>query len=523
MWLKGKVSVAGSRTENATKNLKVAVICKLGLFGMAFVARTVFIRILGAEYAGVSSLYSNLLNLLNLAEFGFGGVLTYELYKPLKEHDEETITTLVALFKKIYSVVIAVVLGSGLLLIPFLGVIVKSNLNSRDLLIYYLLYLLNSVTSYFVAYRKIVIEADQKRYIENLIDVGSKFAMYLFQTVYLIFTKDFLGYLILQILFTVLMNVILHRISLKIYPYLRKLPRKQSISEDSRKRIYRNSRSMFITKLSIVVLNQTDSIIISILFGTVMVGYYSNYYMLVTYILSIYGIVFSSIEASVGNLNVDAASKKSFQVYKRLDYMLFGVNLICTVVFLCVVQDFIGVWIGEQYRQGFSLVLSLMFSFYLQCAMDITSTFRQTMGLFVVTKRVYPVMVVLNVILSVILGKWIGITGVALATGASRLLTSFWYEGKCVYLKMGHRLGEYLCRQTYFFLVLIATGGISYCICRSLPVTGILAVLIKGLASLLIAIAALVVTGYRTEEWKWMRRRICSVLERQKILTKLKK
>lgn len=101
--------MAGSRTENAAKNLKVAVICKLGLFGMAFVARTVFIRILGAEYAGVSSLYSNLLNLLNLAEFGFGGVLTYELYKPLKEHDEETITTLVALFKKIYSVVIAVV------------------------------------------------------------------------------------------------------------------------------------------------------------------------------------------------------------------------------------------------------------------------------------------------------------------------------------------------------------------------------------------------------------------------------
>lgn len=58
--------MAGSRTENAAKNLKVAVVCKLGLFGMAFVAHTVFIRILGAEYTGVSSLYSNLLNLLNL-------------------------------------------------------------------------------------------------------------------------------------------------------------------------------------------------------------------------------------------------------------------------------------------------------------------------------------------------------------------------------------------------------------------------------------------------------------------------
>lgn len=507
--------MAGSRTENAAKNLKVAVICKLGLFGMAFIARTVFIRILGAEYTGVSSLYSNLLNLLNLAEFGFGSVLTYELYKPLKEDDEETITALVALFKRIYLVVIAVVLGFGLLLIPFLGVIVKSDLNSGDLLIYYLLYLLNSVIGYFVAYRTVVIEADQKRYIENLIDIGSKFVMYLCQTVYIVFTKDFLGYLILQTIFTVLRNVTMYGVSLKMYPYLRKLPRKQSISEDSRKRIYSNSRSMFITKLSNVVLNQTDSIIISILFGTVMVGYYSNYFMLVTYILSIYAIVFSSIEASVGNLNVDADSEKSFRIYKRLDYMLFCTNLICTVVFLCVVQDFIGIWIGEKYRQSFLLVISLLFTFYLQCAMNITSTFRQTMGLFVVTKRVYPAMAALNVVLSVIFGRQIGIAGVALATGVSRLLTSFWYEGKYVYLKMGHRLGEYLRRQAGFFLVLFITGMISYYICSRLSMTGISAVLIKGLVSLFIAIAALAVTGFRTEEWEWMVQRIRSVLERR--------
>ena len=482
---------------------------------MAFVARTVFIRILGAEYTGVSSLYSNLLNLLNLAEFGFGSVLTYELYKPLKEDDEETITALVALFKRVYLIVIAVVLGFGLLLIPFLGVIVKSDLNSGDLLIYYLLYLLNSVIGYFVAYRTVVIEADQKRYIENLIDIGSKFVMYLCQTVYIVFTKDFLGYLILQTIFTVLRNVTMYGVSLKMYPYLRKLPRKQSISEDSRKRIYSNSRSMFITKLSNVVLNQTDSIIISILFGTVMVGYYSNYFMLVTYILSIYAIVFSSIEASVGNLNVDADSEKSFRIYKRLDYMLFCTNLICTVVFLCVVQDFIGIWIGEKYRQSFLLVISLLFTFYLQCAMNITSTFRQTMGLFVVTKRVYPAMAALNVVLSVIFGRQIGIAGVALATGVSRLLTSFWYEGKYVYLKMGHRLGEYIRRQAGFFLVLFITGMISYYICSRLSMTGISAVLIKGLVSLFIAIAALAVTGFRTEEWEWMVQRIRSVLERR--------
>ena len=129
-----------SRTQNVTKNLMVGIISKAFLLVATFVTRTLFIRILGAEYTGISSLYSNILSLLNLAELGFGSVLTYELYKPLRDNDEEMVAALVALFKKIYSVIIVVISVFGLLLVPFLKYIVKSDLNQTDLLIYYLLY-----------------------------------------------------------------------------------------------------------------------------------------------------------------------------------------------------------------------------------------------------------------------------------------------------------------------------------------------------------------------------------------------
>ena len=80
-----------SRTQNVTKNLMVGIISKAFLLVATFVTRTLFIRILGAEYTGISSLYSNILSLLNLAELGFGSVLTYELYKPLRDNDEEMV------------------------------------------------------------------------------------------------------------------------------------------------------------------------------------------------------------------------------------------------------------------------------------------------------------------------------------------------------------------------------------------------------------------------------------------------
>lgn len=102
---KGKLMLQNnaSRTQNVTKNLMVGIISKAFLLVATFVTRTLFIRILGAEYTGISSLYSNILSLLNLAELGFGSVLTYELYKPLRDNDEEMVTDLVALFKNLFS------------------------------------------------------------------------------------------------------------------------------------------------------------------------------------------------------------------------------------------------------------------------------------------------------------------------------------------------------------------------------------------------------------------------------------
>lgn len=496
--------VPTSRTENVTKNLMVGVVSKVFLLGATFLTRTLFIRILGAEYTGISSLFSNILSLLNLAELGFGSVLTYELYKPLRENNEEMVATLVALFKKIYSAIIVVVLTFGLLLVPFLKYIVRSELNQADLLIYYVLYLIDSVASYFVAYRTMVIEADQKRYVTNLAEIIAKFVMYLCQSVYLVLTKDFLGYLVIQVVFTIMKNVALHLISLRMYPYLSKSGRSTTKEIVNTHRIYKNVKAMCVIKICGVILNQTDSIIISILFGTIYVGYYSNYYMLIVYVNSIYHIITTGIEASIGNLNAEGNADKSYDIYKKLNFLMSCINTVCVTIFLCVVQDFIAVWIGTEYQQSLLLVVALLSTFYLQQAMSVASIYRQTLGLFEAAKKAYPIMATFNICFSVLLGRFIGVAGVAFATGLSRLLTVFWYEGKVVFYQLKHGLKEYLLNQLAAVMVTVVTAGLTYMIVGLFPYHGVVGLLLKGVSSVICCVVMLWMVYRKQAEWKWM-------------------
>ena len=200
------------RSAKSVRNVTTGVANKVLMMVLAFATRTLFIRLLGAEYTGISSLYTNILSVLSLAEMGMGNVLMFYLYGALKDQDEDRIVALVNEFKKIYTAIIIIVLSIGVLLIPFLRFIVHSPLDSRELIGYYLLYLVNSVASYFVVYRTIVLSADQKNYLSNIVHTIATVVMYILQIIYLLLFRDFWGYLIIQVLCTIGANLVINRI-----------------------------------------------------------------------------------------------------------------------------------------------------------------------------------------------------------------------------------------------------------------------------------------------------------------------
>lgn len=131
-----------SRSLNSKRNLFYGLISQSITLILQFVGRTVFIYYLGSEYLGVNGLYGNILNVLSLAELGIDNVMLFSLYKPIDENDKTKIATLLDYYKRIYRKIAMAVLSLGLLLVPFLKLIVKSDLDYTHLVLYYLLFCL---------------------------------------------------------------------------------------------------------------------------------------------------------------------------------------------------------------------------------------------------------------------------------------------------------------------------------------------------------------------------------------------
>ena len=154
-----------SRTQNTIRNTVYGISTQILTVVISFITRTVFIEFLSVEYLGVNGLFTNILTVLSLAELGFGGAMVYSMYQPLARKDYMILTKLMHFYSKVYRVIGLTVGALGLVLVPFLNFIIKDTSNISNLTVIYLLFLLNSVASYFFAYKRSILQADQKQYI----------------------------------------------------------------------------------------------------------------------------------------------------------------------------------------------------------------------------------------------------------------------------------------------------------------------------------------------------------------------
>lgn len=501
------------RSQKALKNVSTGLINKAAIMLLSFATKTVFIRLLGAEYNGVSSLYTNILSVLALAELGLGNVLTYYLYSALEEGNTEKISALTQEFKKIYEVVIVGVSLVGIAIVPFLGILVKSDLPHNELIIYYLLYLLNSVASYFVVYRTMVVRADQKEYLLNNCNTIATTAMYLLQLTYLYVRRDFLGYLIIQVLCTVGNNIVQNQIALRNYPYLKNKPL-CDIEVVDKKGILGNVKATFLFKVSDTILDQTDNIIISMMFGTIVVGYYANYYMVMSYLAQIASIIVSGLIASFGNLYATGEKERSYNMIKCIMFFFAVFGTYCVACYMSIIQDFIPIWVGSKYVMEYDLVIAVMVVFYLRMVTNTVWICRSTMGIFKEVQYINLAAALLNIVLSVILGYVMGVAGVIVATAVSRLLTSFWYEGKVVFNKLGKSAKEYYMLQLRSILISAAIIGSSVGINKLIPISSIGGMLVKICVCTIITIIVEVLCNRKTMEFKMLAEKVLRIVHR---------
>lgn len=420
-----------TRTHNSIKNYRMTVISQITSILLSFVGRTFFIKLLSIEYLGVNGLFSNILSLLSLAELGIGTAITYMMYKPIAEDDKAKIAAYNQLYRKIYNWIGIFILVTGLCLTPIIHKLIKEKPQiDENLYIIYALFVVNTAISYFYTYKRSLLIAHQKEYVNNqniilfalIKDIVLIGLLYLFRNYYI--------YLVAQIVITFISNVVISRKTNQIFPEITTMaPQKVPASEI--RIIIKNTLAMVCHKIGSVIVSGTANIFISYFVGLAVVGIYSNYVMISTAALQIVGKGVNSLTASFGNLVATSNRSNIFNVFKKIYFINFILSLCIACYFYALVDPFISLWIGSEFLLDHKsiLIITINALFFYQIRVPAQMVIN-TYGLFWQIKWKSLFEAGINLGCSFLFAayfKW-GIFGVLFSALLSNITTSLWWE-----------------------------------------------------------------------------------------------
>lgn len=474
---------------------------------MAFVARLIFIQYLSAAYLGINGLFSDVLGMLNLAELGIGTAMIYSLYLPVAQKKEKSIARLMNLYCLMYRVVSSFVFIAGLCLMPFLHLFIKDGSEINHLYVIYLLYLLQSASSYLLSYKNSIYLANQKAYLKSAWDQIFHFIQLVVQVIILISTKNFILYLVIQLLTPLCSNVIISWKVDKEFPYLKEI--KELPSKEECISIFKNIGALSLHKLATVVVKGTDNLIMSAFVGLSTVGVCSNYKMIVSNINLLLGKVVSAFSGSIGNLGATEEGEKIYDVYRILDFSMFLLYGYLAGGMVVLFNFFIRLYAGNRYLLSMTIVVLIVIEFYISGMRQVNLQFREALGLFWHDRYKAVVEALINLVVSLILVKKYGVAGIYAGTIISTLFTCFWVEP---YILMRHGMKTYWKKKlvTYFIEYgkrIIAVGlsvVLSYAVYKYLPKENILWFLIDGIIYTFIYIGIILGFYVQTEEYRYL-------------------
>lgn len=448
-----------NRTENSLKNIATGIITQALTLVLQFIYRTIFIQTLGLTYLSVNGLFTNILTIFSFAELGIGQAIVFSLYKPIREENIPKIQALMELYKKTYRVIGLIIFGMGVGFIPFLPLLLKGSADGIEhLYLIYILFVFESGISYFFSYRQSYLIACQKQYILNLTGCVFSVVREALRIVLILFTKQYIPVLVFGVGFTVLQNWWYARKIGKLFPEVCNTAG-ATLDPSEKREIFKNIRALIIYKIGTLALNSTDNIIITAVVGLTAVGLYSNYNVLVSSVSVFISIMFSSLTASIGNLNAGEDIEKKHQMFRVVNLATFWVYSIGSVCFMIALTPTVQIWLGEKYLLDFPTVVVIALNVYIGGMLYAPFNYRQTLGLFVYGKWRPVISAIINVIVSIVLGYYFGLKGVLLGTAIARLTTNVWFDPYIVYKKgFGKSPFEYFAGYFLNFLLLMISG-----------------------------------------------------------------
>lgn len=456
--------------KNAKRNMIFGVVNKLVHILCPFATRTIIQAVLGAEYLGLNSLFASIISILSLSELGVGTAVVYHMYRPVAENDTGTVCALLNFYKRVYRGIGIVILVIGMALLPFLPYLISGTYpEGLNLIFLYLIYLFNTSVSYFMyAYMSSLLVVYQREDIHSSTNMMITLLLNGSQIVMLYIFQDYYLFTLLMPVFTIANNLRIAYMVRKMFPQYRcegLLP--VNLVHDIKKRV----GGAFLSKVCMVSRNSFDSIFVSMFLGLTVTAVYNNYYYIMQSVCTMLSVISSSFSGGVGNHVVTKSVEENFTELKMLNFIYMWIAGWCTICLFCLYQPFMELWMGEGMMFPMPVIALFCIYFYLLMTGDMITIYSGANGLWWHRRYVSMLEITVNLVLNFVLGKFLGIYGIIIATIITIFMCNFIWGIRITFKHYFQltRLKEYYYYHLKYFLVTLFLWAVTYSLCLMLP------------------------------------------------------
>lgn len=479
------------------------IILKVYQILVPFLMRTAMIYFMGVQYLGLNSLFTSILQVLNLAELGVGSAMVYSMYKPIVEDDYTAICALMKLYRTYYRVIGAIIAIIGVLITPFVPKLISGEVPEGINI--YVLYLLNlgaTVLSYWLfAYKNAILQAHQRTDVVSKVMLVTNTIQYGLQIFVLWALHNYYYYVVVMLAIQALTNIITAICADRLYPNFK--PKGQLLKEEVRQ-INCRIRDLFTAKLGAVIVNSADTIVISAFLGLTILAVYQNYYFILTAIIGFVTVIFSSVTAGIGNSLVVETKEKNFNDLKKFTFIICWIAGVCSCCFLNLYQPFMEMWVGKDLTLDFSVVVCLVVYYYVYEINQLLNTYKDAGGIWHEDRFRPLVTAIANLGMNVIMIQYIGIYGIILSTVLSMVFVGMpWLFHNLFTTLFPHEFLFLYLKEIFCYISISAiVAYISMFICNYINFSSWLTLILRGVICIIVPNLCFIIVYKNKKEFK---------------------
>ena len=491
------------RAKNATRNIVFGMILKVYQIIMPFLMRTAMIYLMGVQYLGLNSLFTSILQVLNLAELGVGSAMIYSMYKPIAEDDNVTICALMKLYRTYYRAIGFAIAVIGCVLTPFIPKLISGD--TPDDISIYALYLLNlgaTVLSYWLyAYKNSILQAHQRTDIVSKVTLVTSTIQYILQLLVLWKFRNYYLFVVVMLITQMITNIATAIAADKLYPQFS--PRGQ-LSEQETSKINGRIKDLFTAKIGGIIVNSADTIVISTFLGLTALAVYQNYYFILTSITGFITIVFSAVTAGIGNSLVVETKEKNLKDLNVFTFIICWISGICSCCFLNLYQPFMELWVGKELMLDFSVVVCFVIYFYVCEINQLLNTYKDAGGIWHEDRFRPLVTAIVNLGMNLVMVQFWGLYGIILSTVLSMILVGMPWLFHNLFTTMFEKknMRKYLISLAFYVFVSIIASIISVIMCEFVDLDLWVTLIVRFVICLIVPNAMFLVVYGRKNEFK---------------------